>query len=141
MKVKNEGQAAIHHMDKFQCEGEVLIHKATDLEVEQAVHGEIHRLLSGRDRTVPEISAELRLETDLGFTSLELVKLIAALDSNLHVDLLAQNILVADLRTVGDISQAYQKSLSGARSPSTSVDELLLSSRRRAQARRNKRDR
>jgi acyl carrier protein len=117
-----------------------VILNATKLKVHQTVQQEIHRLLGQRDRIVPDIAEECHLQADLGFTSVELVRLISALDANLQIDLLAQHIFITDLRTVGDLIQAYQKSLSGLRSPSTSADELLLATRRRAQARRGRRD-
>jgi len=62
------------------------------------------------------------------------------LDANLHVDLFAQNISIVDLGTVGNLTQAYQKSLFGLRISSTNTDEILLASSRRAQARRDRRD-
>jgi len=117
-----------------------LIHKAIELKVQQAVHQEIHRLLSERDKRFLNIAEECHLQADLGFTSVELVKLISALDANLRVDLFAQNVSIADLGTVGDLSQAYQKSLFGLYISSTNTDEMLLASRRRAQARRDRRD-
>jgi acyl carrier protein len=117
-----------------------LIPKTTELKVHQAVHEQIQRLLRERDTNVPNIAGESHLQADLGFTSVELVKLISALDANLYVDLLAQNISIADLRSVGDLIQAYQKSLSSLRSSPTNADELLLATRRRAQARRGRRD-
>jgi acyl carrier protein len=127
-------------MGEFKNKSEILIHKAIELKVQQAVHQEIHRLLSERDTSVLNIAEECHLQADLGFTSVELVNLISALDANLRVDLFAQNISIADLGTVGDLSQAYQKSLFGLHISSANTDEMLLASRRRAQARRNRRD-
>jgi len=115
-----------------------LIHKAIELKVHQAVHQEIHRLLSERDTNVLNIAEECHLQADLGFTSIKLVKLISALDANLHVDLFAQNISIADIGTVGDLTQAYQKSLFGLHISSTNTDEILLASRSRTQARRDR---
>jgi len=108
-----------------------LIHKAIELKVHQAVHQEIHRLLSERDTNVLNIAEECHLQADLGFTSIELVKLISALDANLQVDLFAQNISIADIGTVGDLTQAYQKSLFGLHISSTNTDQILLASRSR----------
>jgi len=59
------------------------------------------------------------------------VKLISALDANLQVDLFAQNISIADIGTVGDLTQAYQKSLFGLHISSTNTDQILLASRSR----------
>jgi len=128
------------HGTKVEIRAEILIHKAIELKVHQAVHQEIHRLLSERDTSVLNIAEECHLQADLGFTSVELVKLISALDANLHVELFAQNISIADLSTVGDLTRAYQKSLFGLHISSTNTDEMLLASRRRAQARRDSRD-
>ena len=128
------------HGTKVKIRAEILIHKAIKLKVHQAVYQEIHRLLSERDKRFLNIAEECHLQADLGFTSVELVKLISALDANLHVDLFAQNISIADIGTVGDLTQAYQKSLFGLHISSTNTDEMLLASRRRAQARRDSRD-
>jgi len=117
-----------------------MIHKQIELKVHQSVYQEIHRILSKRDACVPRLTQECNLQAELGFTSLELVKLIAALDAYFNVHLLVQDISIADLSTIGDLKRAYEKLLSDLRNPSTKGDDLLLATRRRAQRRGDRRD-
>lgn len=51
----------------------------------------------------------LELVRDLGFASLDLAHLIALLEVALEVDPFSEGVLIAELKTLGDLYKAYQR--------------------------------
>jgi hypothetical protein len=102
------------------------------------IEAEIRRLLQRLGHTAPSISASDTLTGTLGLPSVEILALLPRLSAMLGVDPFAATLAVTDLRTVGDLFQAY----ANARSPSSSasvVNDELRASAKRADARRQRR--
>lgn len=79
--------------------------------VEATVHEKIHSLLKEQERDVEKISARDKLSDTLGLSSLDLATLISELELALDADPFAELVPVTDLRTVGDLIQAYRLAL------------------------------
>jgi acyl carrier protein len=74
---------------------------------------------------------------DLGVGSLELLELADALESALAVNPFDGDVSLTEMRTVSDLCAAYQAAVDGTPPPGN--DDLLASSRKRAEARRRQR--
>jgi hypothetical protein len=79
----------------------------------------------------------LRLEADLGLSSLDVAEIVADLDARLSSPA-HDRLPIADLRTVGDLCLACRCRLLGEPPSSTEPDALLAASRRRGEARRRR---
>lgn len=76
--------------------------------VRDLVIAEIQRLLAEVNRPCPaEITEEAALTDDIGLDSLSLASLYIALEDALQVDPFSNGINVTDMRTVGDVVNAY----------------------------------
>ena len=98
------------------------------------VRAEIQHRLS---RVAPGASVVLTDDmalNDLGIGSLDLLEIIDALETSLAANPFEGRLAPSDIRTVGDLSAAYRPT--GGASPGDGVDDLLASSRNRAEARR-----
>jgi hypothetical protein len=107
----------------------------TSQDVERTIHQAIHRILAQQGKMLPAVSNAHEFQADLGFVSADLVQLLTALHTTLAADPCHS---LAELRTVGELCQAYQQVLTG-RANATADSDLLLASQRRAQARRERR--
>jgi acyl carrier protein len=52
-----------------------------------------------------------KIVNDLGFTSLDVAQLIAMLEIELGVDPFAQGMSIMDVRSIGELQDAYEKTL------------------------------
>jgi acyl carrier protein len=99
------------------------------------VRAEILRRLS---RVAPDAAVVLTDDmalNDLGIGSLDLLEIIDALETSLAANPFEGRLAPSDIRTVGDLYAAYRSTTDGV-APGDAVDDLLASSRRRAEARR-----
>jgi acyl carrier protein len=85
-----------------------------NLDVHTVVEVEIHELLTESGADAVEIAAQDEL-VELGLNSLMLARLIIQLETALGVDPFADEIAeIADVRTVNDLVNAYERALAAA---------------------------
>jgi len=111
-------------------------YKLTSQDIERTIHEEILHLLEERAKVLPAISNAHELQADLGFASADLVQLLTALSTKLLADPFKHSLSLTEVRTVGVLCQAYQQFLAEPTVASADSD-VLLATRRRAQARRD----
>jgi acyl carrier protein len=112
--------------------------RLTGQAIERMIHEEIRHILDERDEQMPDIANAALLYADLGLTSLDLAQLVAVLETQLQADPFEHLVAITEIRTVGDLCQAYQRLVVGEMHPSATPDVLLVS-QQRAQARRARR--
>jgi acyl carrier protein len=112
----------------------MLNHRLSSQDIERTIHEEILQILEEHEAHVTDISHEDTLHADLGLASLDLAQLVSILEMKLQADPFEQLISITDIRTVGDLCQAYQQILSGKTHAAADREELLAS-QQRAQAR------
>jgi acyl carrier protein len=85
-----------------------------DIDVQTVVESEIKELLSELDDEALEITPEDEL-VELGLSSLMLARLIIQLEIALGADPFADDIaVISDVRSVGDLVNAYERALADA---------------------------
>ena len=99
------------------------------------VRAEIQHRLSRVAPGTPVVLTDDMALNDLGIGSLDLLEIIDALETSLAENPFEGRLAPSDIRTVGDLYAAYRPATGGA-SPGDGVDDLLASSRKRAEARR-----
>lgn len=106
------------------------------VEVEATVHRVLRRVLQLRTPPLPPLTHELGLTTELGLKSLDLARLVAVLELELGVDPFAQLVAITDLRTLGDLCDAYRRALNGqvADAPSFRPSHERAANRRASRA-------
>ena len=104
-------------------------------EISEAVRNQVQLLLEEKDVPVRNLEPDDRLNADLGLTSLDLARLVAALEMKLKADPFQELVPITSVRTIGDLEAAYVKFFSNPES--AAGDEHLDQARRRAEARRN----
>jgi acyl carrier protein len=105
------------------------------MDVADIVRQEIQRCVARRRATVaPSLSADASL-ADLGLDSLDLHELAETLEDATGLNPFEQRLAVTDMHTVSDLCDAYTSATAG----SPVQDDLVESSRRRAEARRRRR--
>lgn len=105
------------------------------MDILQAVRTEILRVLRERGVDHPKISAQDALIATLGLSSVDVVALVPPLNATLAVDPFAGTLAVTDMRTVGDLVDAYENARST--SPHSSIgSDVLRASAKRAEMRR-----
>ena len=87
----------------------------TEDEVMTTVRDTIAELLERSEREVPAMSPSQDLMAT-GLTSLDLAAVIANLENHWHVDPFLEQVSITEIRTVGELCQAYHRSLTGAAS-------------------------
>jgi acyl carrier protein len=112
--------------------------RLTSQAIERLIHEEILHILDECDEGQRDITNEALLHADLGLGSLDLAQLVAVLESKLQADPFEHLVAITEMRTVGDLCRAYQRVLVGETNVSAGPDVLLVS-RKRAQARRARR--
>ena len=112
--------------------------KLTSQAIEQVIHEEILHILDEREEWIPDIANDARLHADLGLGSLDLAQLVSVLEMKLRADPFEHLVAITEIRTVGDLCQAYQRLLVGETNASTTRD-ILRAGQTRAQARRARR--
>jgi acyl carrier protein len=80
--------------------------KFSQPEIARAIQEEVGRLLARKDRTCPELSGDRSLQGDLGLTSLDIVELLASLETRLGAGTFHISISFTELRTVADLFSA-----------------------------------
>jgi hypothetical protein len=93
---------------------------------------ELAQVLKECGKAVPRFSDDLRLDADLGLTSLDVTTLLVRLTAHLDAPAAQQMMAETEIATIGDLRRAFQPPSAG---PSAGEDDLAAS-RRRAEARR-----
>jgi acyl carrier protein len=106
-------------------------------ECDRAIRAEVSRRLSRQHAVAPVVVTDDSSLSDLGLGSLDLLELVDELETVLKVNPFEGTVAVTEMRTVGDLCAAYRTALVGGL-PATD-DDLLQSSRKRAEARRRDR--
>jgi acyl carrier protein len=108
-------------------------------QIERVLREEIAQILEEKGqshaKSVAEIELEHRLGPDLGLTSLDLAQLVAVVEARLKADPFQELVPITSVRNVGDLCSAYQRFFTGDTGKDLDA-ELLLASKRRAEARR-----
>jgi acyl carrier protein len=103
--------------------------------IEQKVHEVVRRVSQQRSAALPSVENRHRLTGELGLTSLDIARVIAILEMELGVDPFTRHAAITDMRTLGDLCEAYRAGLGApAREP---VNGVCANSERRANARRS----
>jgi hypothetical protein len=76
--------------------------------IEQKVHEVVLRVCRQRNPDLSKVENRQRLTAELGLTSLDFARTIAILEMELGTDPFACQVPITDVRTVGDLCQAYQ---------------------------------
>lgn len=78
-------------------------------DVEESIKQVIREIALQHDLVLTEVSAELDIVDDLGFSSLGVVALVAELEEALNVNPFdAEGVVVTDIRTVADLIEIYR---------------------------------
>jgi acyl carrier protein len=108
-------------------------------QIERVLREEIAQILEEKGaahaRAVADIARELRLGPDLSLTSLDLAQLVAVIEGRLKADPFQELVPITSVRSVGDLCDAYERFYAGDRGRDMDA-ELLMASKRRAEARR-----
>lgn len=108
-------------------------------QIERVLCEEIAQILEEKGQNYVKAAAEIRtdhrLGPDLGLTSLDLAQLVAVVEGRLKADPFQELVPITSVRNVGDLSSAYERFFSGDNGKDIDA-ELLLASKRRAEARR-----
>src|SRR5438093_12899157 len=107
-------------------------------QIESIVHGRIRALLAERVGEFVRLSGTEKLSATLGFSSLDLAFLVAALEAELGVDPFAKLISITSVQSVGDLVRAYQQAFF-PELQHTREDHTIATAVRRAQTRRTRR--
>jgi acyl carrier protein len=108
-------------------------------QVEQSVHRVVLRIARQRSPDVSGVENAQRLTAELGLESMDLARIIAVLELELGADPFAGLVSITDVRTVGDLCEAYRRALS--QTPGASAPPSNTTSLDRAEARRSARSR
>lgn len=82
--------------------------------LEQIINETIKQIAQQNSSTINinKVENDHKLNTDLGFSSLDLAKLVAVLELKIGVDPFAKLVPITSIRTVSDLCNAYQKCFS-----------------------------
>lgn len=83
--------------------------KFTMEQIELIVHNEIANLLLENKIVVQKIYNEVKLNANLGLTSLDLARLVSLLEEKFRVDPFQEKFSITSIRTVGDLVNSYQQ--------------------------------
>ncbi len=111
----------------------------TTTNILETIATEIHKILKVENKKIGEITREAELNAHVGLTSLNLAELVVALEIRLSVDPFSALVPITEVRTIGDLCQAYERALSGENAtPEFSTNDALLQAQRRAADRRQR---
>ena len=79
--------------------------------IEDAVFDELRRLADVRGLSLPTLSRAQRLVDELGLRSLDLAHLVASLARRLHIDPFLKHVPITQVRTIGDLCDAYSTAI------------------------------
>lgn len=91
----------------YQTYTELIMLKPT---IENIIYDTIYELLSETNSKIDKLNPTHNLNADLGFTSLELARLIALLDHRLRDEPFAKTFSISSLKTISDLIKIYLKS-------------------------------
>ena len=103
--------------------------------VEQIVYDTILQIAQQKSADITEVNSEQKLNSDLGFSSLDLAQLVAILEMKLNADPFAKLVSITNIRTVGDLCDAYHQYFKGS-DATTEKQPSFQQSVARAQLRR-----
>jgi acyl carrier protein len=100
------------------------------------VHQVLKDLMEEEKSETRELKNDDRLVEDLGFSSLNMARIIAILEDQFGTDPFSKSVAITSIRTVGDLAGAYRQTLEAdpAREPVKVTP--LIQSQQRAAARR-----
>jgi acyl carrier protein len=101
--------------------------------IEQTIRDEIAGRIERRHGSRPIVTAEQTLE-GLGLDSLDVHELVDTLETKVHLNPFEHAFSVNDVRTVHDLYRAYRAASGAGSIADAGSDEILLASRRRAEA-------
>ncbi|HEV3003357.1 MAG TPA: acyl carrier protein [Pirellulales bacterium] len=104
-------------------------------EIEQKVREVVLRVARQRSADVSNVDNGHRLTVELGLTSLDFARIIAILEMELGADPFGRCSAITDMRTVGDLCQAYRAALGKTRE--NDAAGAFAASESRAAARRS----
>jgi acyl carrier protein len=107
-------------------------HDRREDDVDAIVRAELTAVLEKSGKPLPALADDLRLDADLGLTSLDVTTVIVALTDRLDGAGAAATPDV-EIATVGDLVRAFRVSAAGA---TDAASDPVAASRRRAEARR-----
>ncbi len=107
----------------------------TSQDIARMIHEEILNILEEREESRRHIANDDTLHDDLGLASLDLAQLVSVLEMKLQTDPFEELVAITDIRTVGELCQAYERMVSGK---TDTASEDLLATQERAQARRQR---
>jgi acyl carrier protein len=82
-------------------------------QIEQKVHEVVVRVCRQRSPDLAKVDNSQRLTAELGLSSLDFARVIAILELELGADPFNCGVPVTDVRTVGDLCDAYRTAASG----------------------------
>lgn len=106
----------------------------SDSEVFAMIQEEVNTILEEQGHPARRISADDRLNAELGLKSLDLARLVVGLEVRTGADPFQELVPISSVRTVGDLREAYRKFFAG--DDAAEDEEELLAVQRRAAARR-----
>ena len=111
-------------------------------EIHAAIAAEIRSLPGVEEAALKEITPASELNAHLGLSSLQMAELVVALEMRFSVDPFSSLVPITDIRTLGDLTAAYERALQGEKAgigrDATPVNESLLAAQQRARTRRRR---
>ena len=105
--------------------------------IREVVKQTILQILAERGRDTREVSDDQSLVETLGLKSLDLAQIVALLEDEFDDDPFAETIAITDIRTVGDLCDAYENFLSGDVERADDLDAGRQRAERRRAASKN----
>jgi acyl carrier protein len=88
------------------------------------IEKQIHVILTEKALPVRKLDSRDRLSDSLGLSSLDLAILVSELELSFGTDPFAQLVPITDIRTVGDLANAYRLALQPAEKQKAEADDL-----------------
>lgn len=111
-------------------------------EIYAGIAEEIRSLPEVDEAVVDKMTPESELNAHLGLSSLNMAQLVVALEMRFSVDPFSSLVPITEVRTVGDLTRAYERALSDEKTDDEnnagSANEALLTAQQRAAGRRRR---
>ena len=101
-----------------------------------AVHEVLRDLMEEEKSEKADLNNDDRLVEDLGFSSLNMARIIAILEDQFGADPFSKAVAITSIRTVGDLADAYRQTLETETAKEPVKVTPLTQSQQRAAARR-----
>ncbi len=101
-----------------------------------AVHEVLQELLAEEKSETVDLNNDDRLVEDLGFSSLNMARIIAILEDRFTADPFSKAVAITSIRTVGDLADAYRQTIESEAGAEPVKVTPLTQSQQRAAARR-----